>query len=187
MRVVGGRLRSRTILAPLSSSFIRPTSDRLRESLFNILGHRFGSLEGLSVLDLFAGTGALGIEALSRGANIAVFVDSSKESTSLIYKNLSSLGLSRFAFVLHSHANRLGYPSIIPPFDLVLADPPYGKGLAEDALLAVVSSGLLADKAIIILEEALGVSINLPKNFILETERYYASTAIRFYRVDACS
>src|SRR6516225_1669718 len=137
MRVVGGRLRGRTLAGPKSSA-IRPTADRLRESLFNILVHAYGDpITGARVLDLFAGTGALGLEALSRGAAFALFVDDGVEARALLRENIAALGLGGVTRVFRRDATRLGAAHPVEPFSLVFLDPPYGHGLAEQALIAV--------------------------------------------------
>src|SRR5579872_4939084 len=128
MRVVGGRLRGRTLAAP-SSQAIRPTADRLRESVFNILIHAYDNpLQGARVLDLFAGTGALGIEAISRGAAFALFVDNGAEARALLRNNVEALGLGGVTKVYRRDATNLGPAHPVEPFSLVFLDPPYGKG-----------------------------------------------------------
>ena len=134
MRVVGGRLRSRPIAGPKSDA-VRPTSDRLREALFNILTHAYGDpVSGARVLDLFAGTGALGIEAVSRGAAYALFVDEGVEARALLRHNTETLGLGGVTRIFRRDATKLGPAHPLEPFSLVFLDPPYGKGLAEKAL-----------------------------------------------------
>ena len=136
MRIVGGEFRGRTLAAPKSND-IRPTIDRTRESLFNILAHAHpGVLDGTRILDLFAGTGAVGIEALSRGCKSALFVENSVEGRSLLWENIDALGLHGRARILRRDATNLGPANNIEPFELLFADPPYGKGLGEKALLA---------------------------------------------------
>src|SRR5882757_11539601 len=131
MRIVGGRLRGRTLAAPKSQN-VRPTSDRLRESLFNILLHAYGDpVSGARVLDLFAGTGALGLEALSRGAVFALFVDDGADARALLRENVEALGLGGATRVFRRDAVKLGDSHPIAPFSLVFLDPPYGQGLAE--------------------------------------------------------
>src|SRR5215471_9612820 len=133
MRVVGGRLRGRNLAAPASRE-IRPTADRLRESLFNILVHAYENpVEGARVLDLFAGTGALGIEAISRGAGFALFVDTGAEARALLRNNVEALGLGGVTKVFRRDATNLGAAHPVEPFSLAFLDPPYGKGLAEQA------------------------------------------------------
>ena len=134
MRIVGGRLGGRTLLAPKSQA-IRPTADRLREALFNILQHSYGDpVEGARVLDLFAGTGALGLEALSRGAAFVLFVDDGAEARALLRGNVDALGAGGASKVYRRDATRLGPAHPMEPFSLAFLDPPYGKGLAERAL-----------------------------------------------------
>src|SRR5215468_2417149 len=134
MRIVGGRLGGRTLAAPKSQN-IRPTSDRLRESLFNILEHGYDDVvTGARVLDLFAGTGALGLEAISRGATFALFIDNAAEARGLIRDNVATLGLGGVTRVFRRDATALGAAGPVDPFSLVFLDPPYGRGLAEQAL-----------------------------------------------------
>src|SRR5438477_4958997 len=134
MRIVGGRLGGRALAAPKSQA-IRPTSDRLRESLFNILAHRHGDpASGARALDLFAGTGALGIEALSRGAAFALFIDDRAEARALIRENIAALGLGGVVRIFRRDATKLGLAHPIEPFSLLFLDPPYGTGLGIKAL-----------------------------------------------------
>src|SRR4051795_3910879 len=126
MRLVGGRLRGRVLAAPRSQT-IRPTGDRLREALFNILLHGYGDpVTGARVLDLFAGTGALGIEAISRGAAFALFVDDGAEARALLRNNVETLGLGGVKKVFRRDAGDLGPVHPVEPFSLVFLDPPYG-------------------------------------------------------------
>src|SRR5579862_5860120 len=143
MRVVGGRLRGRALAAPKSSA-IRPTADRLRESLFNILVHAYDDpIAGARVLDLFAGTGALGIEALSRGAAFTLFVDDGAEARALLRENATSLGLGGTSRIFRRDATRLGPAYPVEPFSLAFLDPPYGQGLAERSLASAHAGGWL--------------------------------------------
>src|SRR5438309_11547423 len=128
MRVVGGRLKGRSLASP-SAREIRPTADRLRESLFNILAHAYGDpVDGARVLDLFAGTGALGIEAVSRGATFCLFVDNGAEARALLRQNVEALGLGGVTKVFRRDATNLGPAHPLDPFALVFLDPPYAKG-----------------------------------------------------------
>src|ERR1700692_3039134 len=137
MRVVGGRLKGRNQASP-SSRDIRPTADRLRESLFNILIHAYDDpIAEARVLDLFAGTGALGIEAISRGAAFTLFVDNGAEARALLRNNVESLGLGGVTKVYRRDAGNLGPAHPMEPFSLVFLDPPYGKGVADRASLSV--------------------------------------------------
>ncbi len=182
MRIVGGEFRGRPLAAPKSSA-IRPTSDRTRESLFNILSHAYPeSLDGTRVLDLFSGTGALGIEALSRGARYCLFVEESSEGRGLLRENVEALSLQGKTRIFRRDATDLGPAGPIDPFDLVFADPPYGKGLGERALVCASENGWLVNGAIIILEEAAAANVSLAAPFeILET-RTYGETLIRILR-----
>src|ERR1043165_4671491 len=129
MRVVGGRLRSRPLAGPKSNA-VRPTSDRLREALFNILVHAYGDpLDGARVLDLFAGTGALGIEAVSRGAAFCLFIDNGAEARALLRQNVEALGLGGLTRVYRRNAPALGSVHPHEPFALAFLDPPYSRGL----------------------------------------------------------
>ena len=143
MRIVGGRLRGRALAAPKSQA-IRPTADRLRESLFNILRHAYGDpISGARVLDLFAGTGALGIEALSRGAAFALFVDDGAEARALMRENVAALGLGGTTRIFRRDATQLGPAHPLEPFSLAFLDPPYGQGRAEQALASARAGGWL--------------------------------------------
>jgi 16S rRNA (guanine966-N2)-methyltransferase len=173
MRVVGGRLRGRTLAAPKSHA-IRPTADRLREALFNILVHAYDDrVTGARVLDLFAGTGALGIEALSRGAAFALFVDNGAEARALLRENIATLGLGGTSRVFRRDATKLGPAHPIEPFTLAFLDPPYGQALAEKALASAGAGGWLSPGALIIVEEAVKSAFAAPEGFAeLERRRY---------------
>ncbi|MEN8657401.1 16S rRNA (guanine(966)-N(2))-methyltransferase RsmD [Marivita sp.] len=183
MRIIAGSWRGRT-LANVGKgdpgAHLRPTTDRVRESLFNMLaGGRFGDpFDGASVLDLFAGTGALGLEALSRGAVSAVFVDDGRKAQSLIKENLRLLRCET-ARVIARDATRL------PPCDgaqatLVFLDPPYGKGLGDKALAAAVKGGWLADGALIVWEES--TPQLAPEGFTRLDSRRYGDTHVAVLR-----
>ena len=182
MRVVGGRLRSRPIAGPKSDA-VRPTSDRLREALFNILAHAYGDpITGARVLDLFSGTGALGIEAISRGASYALFVDEGVEARALLRNNVETLGLGGVTRIFRRDATKLGPAHPLEPFDLVFLDPPYGKGLAEKALAAALDGGWLKSQALIIVEEAADAGFVAPDGFTELERRRYDHTAFVFLR-----
>ena len=153
MRIVGGRLRGRALATPKSQA-IRPTADRLRESLFNILLHAYGDpVTDARVLDLFAGTGALGLEAISRGARFALLVDDGAEARALLRQNVEALGVAAATRIFRRDATRLGPAHPVEPFSLAFLDPPYGKGLAEQALASARAGGWLTDAALIVVEE----------------------------------
>src|SRR5262245_25837353 len=173
MRVVGGRLRGRTLAAPQSSA-IRPTADRLRESLFNILVHAYGDpVSGARVLDLFAGTGALGIEALSRGAAFALFIDDAAAARGLIRENVAALGLGGISKIFRRDATRLGAAHPVDPFSLAFLDPPYGQGLAERALASARDGGWLVRDALVVVEESAKADFAVPEGFDQLERRVY--------------
>ena len=165
MRIVAGRFRGRAIQTPFGDG-IRPTSDRLRETIFNVIAHRHrATLEDGRVLDLFAGTGALGLEAMSRGASFACFVDEGAEARGLLRANVETFGLGGVTRILRRDATKLGEVAPFEPFDLVFLDPPYGKGLGERALVSALAGGWLARDCLIVFEERATVQIALPEAF----------------------
>lgn len=180
MRIVGGDFRGRPLAAPRTSS-IRPTTDRTREAVFNVLAHRFADrLVGARVLDLFAGTGALGLEALSRGAAYCVFIEESSEGRGLIRTNVETFGLTGRTKVFRRDATSLGEAGTMAPFGLVFADPPYGKGLGEAALASARAGGWLAPGALCVVEEAASAAFAPGEGFEIVDERAYGDTIIRF-------
>jgi 16S rRNA (guanine966-N2)-methyltransferase len=182
MRVVGGRLRSRPIAGPKGQG-LRPTADRLREALFNILAHAYGDpVTGARVLDLFAGTGALGIEAVSRGAAYALFVDEGVEARALLRQNSEALGLGGVTRIFRRDATKLGAAHPLEPFSLVFADPPYGRGLAEKALASARAGGWLTPDALIVVEEAAEAGFAAPEGFAELERRQYDDTEFVFLR-----
>jgi 16S rRNA (guanine966-N2)-methyltransferase len=182
MRVVGGRLKGRNIAAPASRD-IRPTADRLRESVFNILMHAYDNpLQGARVLDLFAGTGALGIEAVSRGAAFALFVDNGAEARALLRNNVESLALGGVSKVYRRDATDLGPAHPMQPFSLALLDPPYGKGLAEKSLASLRDGGWLVPAALVVVEEAKAAGFAVPDGFEELERRAYDDTEFVFLR-----
>jgi 16S rRNA (guanine966-N2)-methyltransferase len=157
MRIISGRFKG-LALTPVgkgdTAAHLRPTSDRVRESIFNLLqnGGYGNPVAGARVLDLFAGTGALGLEALSRGAENVVFVDDGRKAGALISRNIDLCHAAENTRLIRRNATRLGAWDSAP-FDLVFADPPYGKGLGEKALNTALAGGWLAEDAIILWEE----------------------------------
>jgi 16S rRNA (guanine966-N2)-methyltransferase len=183
MRIVGGRLRGRALLAPKSQA-IRPTADRLRESLFNVLTHAYGDpVAGARVLDLFAGTGALGLEALSRGAAFALLVDDGAEARALIRGNVDALGLGGATKIYRRDATRLGASGPNGLFSLAFLDPPYGRGLAEAALVAARDGGWLAPGAIAVVEEVADARIVAPDGFAEIERREQGDSELIFLRL----
>jgi len=182
MRVVGGKFGSRPLKGPKSDA-IRPTADRLRESLFNILVHGNGDpVTGARVLDLFAGTGALGIEALSRGAAYVLFVDDGVEARALLRDNVESLGLGGVTRIFRRDATKLGPAYPVEPFNLCFLDPPYGKGLAEKALVAAHDGDWLVPGAFVVVEEAADAKFAAPEGYEELERRAYDDTEFVFLR-----
>jgi 16S rRNA (guanine966-N2)-methyltransferase len=182
MRVVGGRLKGRTLASP-SSRDIRPTADRLRESVFNILVHAYDNpIEGARVLDLFAGTGALGIEAASRGAAFVLFVDNGAEARALLRNNVEALALGGVSKVYRRDATNPGPAHPMEPFSLAFLDPPYGKGLAEKALASLRDGRWLTPGALLVVEEAKAAAFAVPDGFEELERRAYDDTEFVFLR-----
>jgi 16S rRNA (guanine966-N2)-methyltransferase len=156
----------------------------VRESLFNLLAHGgYGDPpppEGARVLDLFAGTGALGIEAISRGAATAMFVETGVEGRGLIRQNMEALGLNGVARILRRDATDLGPAGTIAPFDLVFCDPPYGKGLGEKALASAAAGSWLKPGALWVLEERVGIVVELPSGFEVLDRREAGDSQLTF-------
>jgi 16S rRNA (guanine966-N2)-methyltransferase len=183
MRIVAGKFKGREIIGPTSIA-TRPTSDRVRESLFNILAHGVDgfSIEDARVMDLFAGTGALGLEALSRGAKFCQFVEESAEARGIIRKNADAYGAIGMCKIWKRDATDLGECGPQSPFDLVFADPPYNKGLGERALRALIAGAWLSPGAVVVLEEAEKADVPEVAGLMLLDTRVYGETAIRIYR-----
>jgi 16S rRNA (guanine966-N2)-methyltransferase len=185
MRVVGGSLRGRALAGPKSTA-IRPTADRLRESLFNILVHAYGDpVTGARVLDLFAGTGALGIEALSRGAAFTLFVDQSAEARALLRENVTALGLGGTSRIFRRDATKLGPLHPLEPFSLAFLDPPYGQGLAQEALASTLAGGWLLPGAFVVVEETTKAQFAAPAEFTELERRTYDDTEFVIIRFGA--
>lgn len=183
MRVTGGTFGGRTLKSP-SSQKIRPTSDKLRQAVFNILAHGYGDpVSGARVLDLFAGTGALGIEALSRGAAFTLFVEEAAEARALIRANVEALQLTGVTKIFRRDATKLGPRGAFEPFSLVFCDPPYGRGFAEKALASAREGGWLAADALLVVEEAVAAKFAAPEGFEVLERREYDDTEIVFLHV----
>jgi 16S rRNA (guanine966-N2)-methyltransferase len=188
MRVTGGTLGGRNLATPRDES-VRPTADKVRQAVFNILAHNdFGigfTLDGARVADIFAGTGALGIEALSRGASYCLFVDDSAESRGLIRENVEAFGLTGVSKIWRRDATSLGPMSAGSggPFDLVLLDPPYRKNLIEPALKSLHAGGWLSPNAVIVAELAEDEPVSSAEDFAVRDERTYGDTRVAFLTV----
>ena len=183
MRIVGGRFRGRPLAGP-GDDRTRPTSDRVREAMFNILAHGIAdfNLDGAKVLDLFAGTGALGLEALSRGAAYCLFVEQEVEARALIRRNVEALVLTGVTKIFRRDATDLGPAGRNGGFTLAFLDPPYGQGLAERALASAAAGGWLAPGAIAVIEERKGSAIALPAGFVRLDHRTWGDTEATFAR-----
>lgn len=184
MRIISGKFRGLSLATPKDER-VRPTSDRVREAIFNVIAHNdFGtdfSLNGARVLDLFAGTGALGLEALSRGASFVMFVDDHFESRALIRRNVEAAHATGATKIWRRDAAVLGD---IPAnaggaFDLVFIDPPYRKGLAERALGSLVSGNWLTERCLLVVETAENEMLDLPPSLLIEDDRVYGETRVR--------
>jgi 16S rRNA (guanine966-N2)-methyltransferase len=187
MRIVGGQFKGRAIAAPPGRD-TRPTSDRARESLFNVLAHAEFSpgLEGRRVLDLFAGSGALGLEAMSRGAAFALFVETDAAARGTIRDNIEALGLFGTTRIHRRDATDLGLKpaGLGEPFDLVFLDPPYHKGLGERALARLGEGGWITRDALIVFECAADETPDAA-GFEMLDERGYGAAKVLFLRRSA--
>ena len=182
MRIVGGRFRGRPLRSPTSQA-TRPTADRLRETLFNVLAHAYGDpVSGGRVIDLFAGTGALGLEALSRGAAQALFVEQDAEARALIRDNVEALGVAGLCRIFRRDATKLGDVQAAP-FDLAFLDPPYGQGLGEAALVSLRDGHWLSAGAVLVLEEAASAEVAIPAGFATAERRDSGDTQVLFLRL----
>ena len=182
MRIVAGRFKGAALAAPKSQD-TRPTSDRLRETIFNILAHGLDvDIEDARVLDLFAGTGALGFEAISRGARHCTFIEEGAEARGIIRRNMEALGLNGAAKIFRRDATRLGSAGTIEPFDLVFADPPYDRKLGERALVSAAGGEWLNPGALCVLEERSSAQIDIPEGFEELDRRQAGDSQVLFLR-----
>ena len=184
MRIVGGEFRGRSLVSPHDDS-IRPTTDRVRESLFSIIASRYNEqLNRGRVLDLFAGTGALGLEAISRGAEYCLFMENSVQGQTLIRENITNLDLGERTKLFRSDATKPGNIGKLKPFSLVFADPPYNKGLAEKAIAALHKGDWLAHGTVIIVEEDSSATLAEIDGCQLIDQRKFGDTKISFYKAN---
>jgi 16S rRNA (guanine966-N2)-methyltransferase len=186
MRIVAGQFKGARIEAPKGLA-TRPTSDKVRQALFNVLEHGAPGVdfEGARVLDLFAGSGALGLEALSRGARFCLFIEEAAAARAAIRRNVEALQLTGASKICRRDATKLGPAGSMLPFDLVFCDPPYGQGLGTSALAAAVEGGWLAPGAVAVLEERKGEEVVLPLPFEVLDARAYGETQIVIARAVA--
>ena len=185
MRIVGGRFRGRAIASPEHEG-LRPTSDRVRESVFNILLHGIDGLEidGARVIDLFAGTGALGLEAISRGASYCLFVEEGAEARGLIRQNVEAFGLTGITRLFRRDAADLGPAAPMQPFALAFLDPPYGEGLLGPALQGMAARGWLTPSAVVVAEMGAKETFAPPRGYVLLQERTYGAAKVAFLRFE---
>ncbi len=185
MRIIGGKFRGRALATPTGDR-VRPTADRVRESVFNILAHGIDDFDlvGARTIDLFAGTGALGLEAMSRGAAYCLFVEDAPDARALIRQNVETFGLTGETRIFRRDATDLG-PAVNTggTFDIAFLDPPYAKGCGERALQSLSSGGWLSANAICVLEERAGTNVAVPSAFTLLDTRTYGEAELRFLRV----
>ena len=185
MRIIGGRLKGRALKAP-GGRDLRPTADRVRESLVHILLHGIGgeALDGGTVIDVFCGTGALGLEALSRGAGHAVFIDNDAQALACVRKNSGPLGLAKKVTLLKLDAERLSPPPLAAkaPCGLVFLDPPYDGGLVPAALQGLAAKGWIAPGTIAVAEVAAKEALEAPRDFTIIDERTYGAARVVFLR-----
>jgi 16S rRNA (guanine966-N2)-methyltransferase len=185
MRITAGKFGGRTLVPPPDAR-VRPTSDKVRQAIFNILTHAdFGAgfaLEGARVADIFAGTGAMGIEALSRGASFCLFVDDAAESRALIRQNVEALALTGATKIWRRDGSKLGEMAAGAggPFELVVLDPPYRKGLVAPALAELLHGGWLTQNAIVVAETAADEAVPPLDGFAVLDERVYGETRVSF-------
>jgi len=188
VKISGGKFRGRVLFEPKDNR-VRPTSDKVRQAIFNILAHNdFGTgfvLEGAKVIDIFAGTGALGIEALSRGASFCLFIDDNAESRALIRSNVEALNLTGVTKIWRRDGTELGplAAGAGGPFDLAFLDAPYRQGLTERALESLAQGGWLAKNALIVAETAADEFLSAPAGFKLFDSRSYGETTVHTFGI----
>jgi len=181
-RVISGKWKSRLLRVPQTAT--RPTASRVREAVFSTLAHELGPFSDLRVLDLYAGSGALGIEAISRGAREAVFVDSDRVATSVISANLGGLGHVQTQVVKNNVATFVSQPSSGGPFDLVFIDPPYVivDAAVHDHVAALVANGWLNRNAMVVVEREAKSLLEWPEGFETQEPRVYGDTSVWYGR-----
>lgn len=183
MRIVAGRFRGARLAAPKGQD-TRPTSDKVRQALFNILRHGVADfeLEGARVLDVFAGTGALGLEALSQGARFALFIDSDASARAAIRQNVEALSLTGETKIWRRDATSPGPAGTLDPFDLVFLDPPYGRGLGTHALTALREGDWIRPGGVCVIEERADAEVAAPTGFSEIDRRRYGDTQVVILR-----
>ncbi|MBC8267735.1 MAG: 16S rRNA (guanine(966)-N(2))-methyltransferase RsmD [Rhodospirillaceae bacterium] len=186
MRIIGGKFKGRTLSAPPGRD-VRPTSDRAREGIFNILAHSidWDGFDGQTVLDVFSGTGALGLEAMSRGANHGVFIDNDPVSLKCLRANAASLGEASNITPLKLDVTRLAPPPRITgaPLGLAFLDAPYGSNLTDQALLGLCNKGWIAAGGIVVVETGKDDELAIPRQFETLDARTYGAAQVTFLRL----
>ena len=188
MKISGGKFRGRVLLEPKDNR-VRPTADKVRQAIFNILAHNdFGTgfvFAGAKVIDIFAGTGALGIEALSRGASFCLFVDDNAESRALIRSNVEALNLTGVSKIWRRDGTELGpiAAGAGGPFDLAFLDAPYHQGLTQRALDSLVQGAWLAKNALVIAETAADESLPASRGYMCVDSRSYGETSVHTFGI----
>jgi 16S rRNA (guanine966-N2)-methyltransferase len=186
MRIVGGRWRGRSIKAP-SGTLTRPTTDRVREAIFSAIESRLsGGFEGVAVLDAFAGSGALGLEALSRGASSATFVERDRKALESLRANIASLGAAESAKVVAGDVFTLAERGIGVPFALILLDPPYTLDPAKvhDLLATMAARETVSEEALVTWEHPSGLAPDWPEGYVLEARKRYGTTEVDIARFE---
>ncbi|MEC9367182.1 MAG: 16S rRNA (guanine(966)-N(2))-methyltransferase RsmD [Pseudomonadota bacterium] len=183
MRIVAGRFRGARLAAPKGHD-TRPTGDKVRQAVFNILRHGIEDfeIEGARVLDAFAGTGALGLEALSQGARYCLFIDNDASARAAIRQNVEALSLTGDSRIWRRDVASPGPAGTLEPFNLVFLDPPYGKRLGTRALLALHEGGWIAAGGVCVLEERADADVSVPKGFNEIDRRRYGDTQVIFLK-----
>lgn len=185
VRIVGGEHKGRRLQAP-KGRIARPTSDRTREAIFNVLAHGLAfDFSGANVLDLFAGTGALGLEALSRGAARAAFVDTNQPALDCIRQNAATMGVTAQATIVKGDAARWSSPKTENIFELVFLDPPYRQGLAASALGNLMEHAQLLPGTVVVVETGAKEELPLPLGLEPIDSRIYGAAQVRFLRLAA--
>jgi 16S rRNA (guanine966-N2)-methyltransferase len=181
MRIVAGRFGGARLASP-KSNIARPTSDKVRQAVFNVLAHGLEGfeLDNVRALDLFAGTGAMGLEALSRGARYCLFIEQNAEVRATLRRNVEELGLTGATKIWRRDVTKLGPAGRLGAFGLIILDPPYGKGLGQLALASALEGGWIEPGGICVLEEAASADIDLPQGFELLDQRRYGDTQVVF-------
>ena len=185
MRIIGGKFKGRTLSAPPGRD-VRPTSDRAREGIFNILSHSidWNGFDGQTVLDVFSGTGALGLEAMSRGATRGVFIDNDPASLNCLRSNAASLGEASNITPLKLDVTRLAPPPRIAgaPLGLIFLDAPYGSNLTDQTLLGLSNKGWIANAGIVIVETGKDEELTIPRQFEILDTRTYGAAQVTFLK-----